>query len=284
MNFWQAPAATLRSLWRRRSPRLRQLRHWYSPTLEREVDLDIYLPPDYRNNTEQRYPLVIFNDGQDLPRMGFADILARLYREERIPYLIAVGIHCGPERIREYGTARQPDYKNRGDKAGLYKEFVLDELMPFLNDRFRISQDTDETAIAGFSLGGLSALDIGWATPNVFGNVGVFSGALWWRWADVSDADPDANRIMHDVILNSPDERPTDQYFWFEVGTDDEEEDRNNNGVIDAIDDTIDCIRALQQRGYNDERIRYIELEDGTHDPETWGQAMPDFLIWTFNP
>lgn len=87
---------------------------------------------------------------------------------------------------------------------------------------------------------------------------------------------------MHDIICEILGVSDIEQYFWFQCGTLDEDEDRNNNGVIDAIDDTMDMIKALQSKGFSDEYIRYIEIEDGEHDPRTWGKAMPDFLIWTF--
>ena len=35
--------------------------------------------------------------------------------------------------------------------------------------------------------------------------------------------------------------------FWLEAGTKDEAADRNNNGIIDAIDDTLDLITALKR-------------------------------------
>jgi enterochelin esterase-like enzyme len=282
MNFWQTSAAALRAMFRSRAPQLRQLRHWESETLQRDVDIDMYLPPDYRSNRDRRYPLLLVNDGQDLTRMDFISTLEWLYRENKIPYIIVVAIHAGPDRIREYGTARQPDYKGRGDQATNYKSFILNELYPYLQQRLRITGHPDETAFAGFSLGALSALDIGWDTPEIFGTMGVFSGALWWRWQPVTDEDPDGGRIMHDIIQTSTADLPDNQCFWVQVGTQDEEEDRNNNGIIDAIDDSVDLINALKGRGYPDDQIRYLEVEDGTHDPETWGTAMPDFLIWTF--
>jgi hypothetical protein len=69
--------------------------------------------------------------------------------------------------------------------------------------------------------------------------------------------------------------------FFFETGTLDETADRNNNGVIDAIDDTISLIYELQMKGYNRENdIKYVELADGRHDVSTWAKAFPAFLIW----
>ncbi len=279
MNFWQKPAETLQELLRRKAPHLRQIRHLKSTALDREVDFDVYLPADYHLGPRRNYPLVIFNDGQDLPRMHFAGILQKGYYARKIPPCIVVGIYANHDRHREYGTARQVDYKGRGDKAGCHTAFIVEELLPYLYQRFRVSDKREETVIAGFSLGGLSALDVAWHYPNIFGAVGIFSGALWWRWSPVNDADPDADRIMHDIIDNAGGANGAQRY-WFQCGTLDETDDRNNNGVIDSIDDTQHLIEALHRKGCPAEAIRYVEIKDGRHEPSTWGEAMPDFLEW----
>jgi enterochelin esterase-like enzyme len=281
MNFWQKPIETLFRLLQRKAPQLRQVRHLPSAALGRELDLDIYLPPDYAEKPGHHYPLVLFNDGQDLPHMHFSDILEQLFYAQKIPYCIVVGVYASGERIREYGTVRQADYKGRGDKAPRYRDFVLGELLPYLEQRFRVSKAPEDRVFAGFSLGGLAAMDIAWAHPELFGTVGVFSGALWWRWSDVQmhPHNPDADRIMHDIVRQRVGP-PNGQRFWFQCGTLDEEDDRNNNGVIDSIDDTLDLIRELKMKGYHEAQIRYFEVEGGRHEPHTWGEAMPDFLRW----
>ncbi len=272
---------------REKSPPTVQTLQFLSVSLDRDVQLDVYLPPNYDLRKRRVYPFVLFNDGQDLPRMiqqevsGFKGILEDLYEEEAIPPIIAVGIYTSSERIREYGTAQQADYKGRGDKAGAYNTFIIDELLPFLFRQYRLSDQPEDSAIAGFSLGGLSAFDIGWANKEFFGTIGVFSGALWWRSTHVDPEDPDADRIMHDIVQQSVFVNEK-QYFWFQCGTLDEDDDRNNNGVIDSIDDTLDLIKVIQTKGFRDESIRYLEMEGGTHDPETWGKAMGDFLRWAF--
>jgi len=282
MNFWQAPTETFHELLRRKTPHVRQIRHLHSMYLEREVEVDVYLPPDYHlSPSGRRYPLVLFNDGQDLPRMHFSKILEQLYFRKALPHLVVAGVYASANRHREYGTVRQADYKGRGDLAPQYRDFVVSELLPLLRRRFRLSERNDHTAFAGFSLGGLSALDIAWAHPHIFGAVGVFSGALWWRWSPVAPHDPDADRIMHDIVRHTM--QPVhNQRFWLQTGTHDETDDRNHNGVIDSIDDTLDLIRELKHKGFQDDHIRYIEVADGRHEPATWGEAMPDFLRWSF--
>ena len=122
--------------------------------------------------------LLLINDGQDMEKMGFKTILEKLYAEDAISPLLCVAIHCGPERKMEYGVAGIPDYNGRGAKAGLYTSFIFEELLPFLRTKYLVPS-FKEKAFAGFSMGGLSALDIVWGHPDEFSKVGSFSGSLW---------------------------------------------------------------------------------------------------------
>jgi enterochelin esterase-like enzyme len=71
--------------------------------------------------------------------------------------------------------------------------------------------------------------------------------------------------------------------FWFEVGSDDEAEDRNQNGIIDAIDDVMDMMKELEAKGYKRETdFVYDEIAGGTHDIQTWEKALPAFFKWLF--
>lgn len=250
-----------------------------SGCLSRKVKVDFYIPQtttDYSKAT-----LLLINDGQDLVKMDFASILEKFYDNDKsAEALVCVGIHCGPERKMEYGIAGFPDYLGRGARAADYTEFVFEELMPFIREQLS-APSFREKAFAGFSLGGLMALDIVWNNPAHFTKTGVFSGSLWWRSIDQDDElyDDDQHRIMHQCIRNG-------QYapwlrFFFQCGNMDETMDRNNNGIIDSIDDTLDLIKALTQKGYNPETaIEYFELSDGKHDVPTWARSFPAFLKW----
>jgi enterochelin esterase-like enzyme len=240
--------------------------------------MDVYLPPGYFRE-RKRYPLLILNDGQDLVPMHFQAILNRLYVHKRIKEHICVGVYAG-NRMQEYGTAGRPDYKKRGRKAEAYSRFIVNELRPMLAKHYRVDVAAGNSAIAGFSLGGLSAFDLAWHHPEVFGKVGVFSGSLWWRSQPYHPEDPDGNRIVHEMVRQSATQ--PELRFWFQTGTEDETEDRNNNGIIDSIDDTLDLIKELQSKGYPKEDIRYYEVKGGRHDVPTWGKVMPAFLVWAF--
>jgi enterochelin esterase-like enzyme len=68
-----------------------------------------------------------------------------------------------------------------------------------------------------------------------------------------------------------------------EAATRDETDDRDNNGVIDAIQDTLELIEALESVGYQvGKEVVYVEVEGGRHNYETWSKIFPDFLRWAF--
>ncbi len=251
--------------------------------LKREVKLDFFLPkaivaPD-------KMSLLLINDGQNMQELGLEGILNELYSAKKINALVCVGIHASPMRKMEYGVAGQTDYEGRGANAGAYSSFILQELLPFIYGNYKLSSFR-EHVFAGFSLGGLTALDITWNHPDVFSKSGSFSGSFWWRSVDQSDEayDDDRHRIMQQVIRNG--HYYPGLKFFFQCGNMDEVLDRNNNGIIDSIDDTHDIIRELVAKGYRrDEDIYYLEMPDGRHDVATWARAMPVFLEWAFgNP
>ena len=251
-----------------------------SAHLQRSVTVDFYLPVNVQ------YPegmsLLLINDGQDMEKAGLENILQELAEDNATRPVLCVAIHAGPERKMEYGTANTPDYKGRGAKAELYSLFIFEELLPYIRTTYHVFSFR-EKIFAGFSLGALSALDIVWNHPHEFSGVGVFSGSLWWRIRDQEDEQysDDTDRIMHQQIRNG--KMHAWLRFFFQCGAMDEVKDRNNNGVIDSIDDTMDLIQELKDKGYPDENIHYLLMEDGSHDVESWGRALPYFFRWMFS-
>ncbi|WP_461791795.1 alpha/beta hydrolase [Pedobacter sp.] len=224
--------------------------------------------------------LLLVNDGQDLAQMQLEESLKSLYAKWLIEPVVAVGIKAGEDRLQEYGVANQLDFKKRGSKSHLYTDFVLNELLPFLQKEIG-KPINGKKAFAGFSLGGLTAFDVAWNHSDIFDVVGVFSGSFWWRRKDLSEGYTDSDRILHQMIADS--KGKPNLKFWLMTGTEDEKADRNQNFIIDSIDDTIDVIKELVKKGYQrPDDIFYYEMVGGKHDVPTWGRAFPKFLEWAF--
>jgi enterochelin esterase-like enzyme len=244
-----------------------------SELLKRSVRIDFY-------HSEQKvesgdFTLMLVNDGQDLAKMNFQNILATHNTQSN---LLVAGIHGSAERNHEYGMSAGPNIEGMGSRAGLYESFVVDELLPFIRSRFHYLHFSN-VAFAGFSLGGLSAFDIAWNNPLVFSKAVVFSGSFWWRSVDKQHKsyDPWLHRMMHRQVAES--DRRVGMKFFFSCGDHDEGEDRNRNGVIDSIDDTIDLMRLLIRKDYLEGRdFFYVQVKNGKHDLTSWAKAWEEYF------
>ena len=246
--------------------------------LQRTVTVDVYVPAQISG--DKKLSLLLINDGQNLPEMHFDAMLGGLIVSGQVQPLLCAAIHAGDDRRNEYATAKVTDYEGRGGAiAQAYQQFILEELLPHLHLQYRIDAFTTKS-FAGFSMGGLCALDMVWNHPTEFTIAGVFSGSLWWRTKALDAGYNEAtDRIMHSQVKEGV--HHIGLKFYFTTGSLDETADRNNNGIIDSIDDTLGLMAELEAKGYQRERdVQYINYEDGRHDVATWARALPQFLLW----
>lgn len=252
-----------------------------SEFLGRPVSVSMLLPPSYDVARPAPYPVLYLNDGQDLARLHLRATLAVLWAQGALGPFVVVAPHANEQRLHEYGIAGRPDYNGRGNRAAAYTAFVLRELLPWAQVQYHAAADPAQAVFAGFSLGGLMAFDAVWHHPEAFARAGVFSGSFWWRGRAVGDGYTPADRLMHQQVQARP--AHATHAFWLQTGTLDERNDRNENGVIDAIEDSLDLVDALRAQGLDIARqLRYVQVEGGHHHPDTWGRVLPDFLAWAF--
>jgi predicted alpha/beta superfamily hydrolase len=151
--------------------------------LQRTRRIWIYLPPDYRNSPK-KYPVIYMHDGQNLfdqSASGFGewgvdealDSLAKTGKSSSI----VVGIDNGPRRMNEYNPYY---YERSGEGEGdAYLDFIIRELKPYIDKRFRTHTSKEHTIIAGSSMGGLISYYAVLKYPEVFGKAGIFSPSFW---------------------------------------------------------------------------------------------------------
>jgi enterochelin esterase-like enzyme len=261
----------------------------FPSALTRKREIQIFLPPGYDQETEERYPVLYLNDGQDAAALGLRETMAQLIQRGKIRPFIAVAIPTDEARLQEYGTAVAANAQGYGSQAAAYSQFIIEELRPAINEQFRTMTSPAQTAILGASLGGLSAFDIGWYHPQWIGIIGVMSGSFWWRAGGKEAAKAAAKaaatapnrRIAHEGVRQTavqPNLR-----VWLQAATLDETADRDNNGVIDAIQDTRELMAEMSRLGFREGAdMVYVEVVGGRHDYDTWSRLLPDFLQWAF--
>jgi enterochelin esterase-like enzyme len=257
-----------------------RLEDTHSRFLKARRTVDVFLPIGYYGPGTERYPVLYLNDGQDSESLDLAAALERSQQEGSAVPIVVVAIHATGDRIREYGTAGVPNAQGYGDRASQYEQFILTELMPFIQSRYRVLTGPPATAIAGLSLGGLSAFDMAWRNPDRFGAVGVMSGSFWWRTNDRSPEMKQVSRIMHRRVRETPG-RPALR-MWLETGVRDETADRDGDGVIDSIQDTEELVEEILRKGYQAGRDVIHVTMPGGHDLPTWRGALPGMLRWLY--
>jgi len=251
----------------------------YSRHLQKHIKLNIVSTAMPKDKSEMN--LLLLNDGQDIEKLRVKEILDSLYSNKLIQPLIVVGINAG-DRMQEYGVADYPDYKNQGSKADKYAMFIDDELYAFVKKKAAVRK-FNSVAMAGCSLGGLSAFDIAWDHADKIDKVGIFSGSFWWRDKDAGAADysDDKDRIIINKIRSSR-KKPHLQY-WFYAGGKEENGDRDKDSIIDVIDDTKDLIELIKSKNVcSPDDIVYTEDPKGIHDYISWNHYFPLFLVWAF--
>jgi enterochelin esterase-like enzyme len=274
-----------------------------------QVTISVHLPPGYNAASERQYPVLYVNDGQDMPAVRLRETLQALYRERAIRPVIVVAIRMLPDRMGTYGLSDRAraqsvvaptKYGPVGQRAHEYSEWVARTLVPWIDARYRTKPTPDARAILGWSLGALNAFGLGWQYPEVFGRVGAFSPSFWLS-SETGDADAVQRTRLAQRLLDGTPPRNGPRMF-FAVGTDEETDDRDGDGVNDAVDDTRDLIegwrgagverKGLRQQGYTINLAHAVrpartdvalyELDGGRHHQESWARMLPVFLRWAY--
>jgi enterochelin esterase family protein len=151
----------------------------------------IYLPPDYATSS-RHYPVILFHDGLEYVSLASANnVLDYLIHHQRIAPLMAVFVPP---------VHRTPEYA--GDLKPQFTAFIVQELLPWLDRRFRTRPDAQSRATLGASNGGNIALWLGLQHPEVFGHIAAQS----------SNVEP--------AIATGFQNRPVaEQQFYLDIGT-----------------------------------------------------------------
>ncbi|RIK78394.1 MAG: esterase [Planctomycetota bacterium] len=153
---------------------------WYkSQVTGKTRRVQVYTPPGYDADPQLRFPTLYLQHGggedeTGWTRQGHANFV--------LDNLIAAGKSVPMIVVMEKGYATragespQPGERRRGD-GGAFEDVVLKDLIPTIDATFRTYADREHRAIAGLSMGGGQALQIGLTHLDTFSAVASFSGA-----------------------------------------------------------------------------------------------------------
>lgn len=141
-----------------------------------------FLPSDYCENTDKRYPVIYLNDGQNVFEGWKAAFGKGWDAHLTMGGLAGQHILIGVEHGKRYRKSEYVPFDPFGQlsfEGNAYSDFVANELKNYVDKTLRTRPERQFTAIVGSSLGGLNALFTGFKHQDVFSKVGVFSPSLW---------------------------------------------------------------------------------------------------------
>jgi enterochelin esterase-like enzyme len=139
--------------------------HWYRSTVTGQPRRAfVYTPPAYDADARTRYPVLYLQHGAGESERGWSTqgranfILDNLIAAKRATPMIVV-------MDNGYAT------------SGTFEDVVLKDLVPEIDRAYRTQADREHRAMAGLSMGGGQAMNVGLGNPDRFAWVGSFSGA-----------------------------------------------------------------------------------------------------------
>jgi pimeloyl-ACP methyl ester carboxylesterase len=151
----------------------------------------VWLPARYADDPSERFPVLYMHDGNNLFDARQARSAAVSWRigpvidEEvaagRVRAPIVVGIANTSDRRGEYTFVEDDTGPGpQGGRSADYVDFVVRELVPIIDARYRTLTDAANTGVFGSSLGGLVSFDLGLRHPERFGLIGGMSSVVGW--------------------------------------------------------------------------------------------------------
>ena len=228
-----------------------------------------------RENAERHYPVLYLNDGQNLfesssafagVEWGVDETADRLIREGAVPPMIVAGLdNAGKERLREYMPHRSMHPMMLRVQGRHYPDFLVKEVMPFVENTYRVATGPENTGLGGSSLGALIALYTAIARPGLVGRLLLESPSLW--------------ASHRQAIKESRAVRIWPERIFLGVGT---AEAGNAERSRTVVDDVRELAAIIRRAVLSERRLRMAITEGAGHSESAWAARFPEALQFLF--
>jgi Putative esterase len=143
-----------------------------------ERPLWVYVPPGYDDEPERRYPSVYVIQGmtgqldmwrnRTAFRKNFPELCDELFANGEAPPCVVVWVDCWTS----YGGSQFLDSPG----TGRYHTYLCDEVVPWVDERYRTAAAAEHRGIMGKSSGGYGAMVTPMLRPDLFGGLATHAG------------------------------------------------------------------------------------------------------------
>lgn len=223
----------------------------------------IYVPAQY--DESKPAPVMVFQDGDayaaEEGEFRAPIVMDNLIHKKEIPVMIGIFVNPGHEGDKYpedtwSASNRSVEYDTLSDK---YAKFLLDELLPIVGKKYKLTDDGQQRAICGASSGGICAFTVAWQRPKEFSKVLSHVGSF------VNIAGGNA---YPDLIRKTP-KKPI--RVFLQDGKNDIVDERGN-----WWQSNLKMAAALKEMGYD---YKFVG-GGGGHDGNHGGAILPDSLRW----
>ncbi len=149
---------------------------WHSKVFPGTVrDYWIYVPAQY--DGKKPACVMVFQDGEAYVKEGgdfrVPAVFDNLIHKGEMPVTIGIFInpgHLGEESPKDHwkGSNRSFEYDTLSDQ---YARFLLEEILPEVGKKYKLTDDPECRAICGISSGGICSFTVAWQRPDAFHKV-----------------------------------------------------------------------------------------------------------------
>lgn len=245
---------------------------WYRSKMTGETRrVFVYTPPGY-DQSDQRYPVLYLQHGFGEDEAGWSDqghenfILDNLIAAHIAKPMIVVNANGmadvelnPPPPVPAHNDTNGPPPSTSvarffmEQRYPLFDRMLISELIPYIDKNFRTIADREHRALAGLSMGGAQALQVGLNHLDQFAYLGAFSPAI-----EITNLGKDFNASL----ANSGKVNEQLRLLWIGIGHDD--------FLYAPVKDSHD---VLEQAG-----IKHVWIESsGAHVWTVWRKYLADF-------
>lgn len=141
-----------------------------SPSFTEPTKVHVFLPSGYEADPDKRWPVTYVLAGMMNNYNSFANLLKGEELTEDYPSIVV-----SPDGNSGYWS----DWYNGGAFGPPeYETFVIDQLIPLIDARYRTDPRRSQRAISGISMGGYGSMMLAARHPDLFGQSASMSGAV----------------------------------------------------------------------------------------------------------